>query len=92
MEKPNGTRKQLAEMRNKMSDVETNEQKYKFPDERVKAFNEWCADHRCDSCPFSKLCGGCDDRTVGIEVMARWLAIPVEEKPLPCDSCSQGGD
>ena len=66
----------------------TNEMRYKTAEERANAFHEWCGDRRCDSCVFSEMCGGCDERTVGIDVMAHWLALEAdEEKPENCPFC-----
>lgn len=69
-----------------------NFEKYKTAEGRVNAFSEWCADRQCNSCVFSRMCGGCDERTVGIDVMAHWLDLEAEEeKPLPCPFCGSQG-
>ena len=55
----------------------TNEQKYKTPDERNNAFNEWC---------FNSDCKSCIDAGDGCKFY--WLALEAEEeKPEPCFFC-----
>ena len=68
----------------------TNEQKYKTAEERVKAFEyQHCERYSdCAQCQYNSLCGGIDGRTIGIRIMAHWLAIEAdEEKPEPCPFC-----
>lgn len=64
----------------------TNEQKYKTPEERTKALNEFCLGYTdCkrdgNDCPCFGLSGNC---------AYNWLALEAEEKPLPCPFC--GGE
>lgn len=62
----------------------TNEQKYKTPEERTKALNEFClgyTDCKRDGrdCPCLSLSGNC---------AYNWLTLEAEEeKPLPCPFC-----
>lgn len=64
----------------------TNEQKYKTPEERVKAFNEWCFNRYCESC---KLKSHSLDGNYGCRFY--WLALEAEEdKPGKCPFC--GGE
>ena len=58
-----------------------NQDKYKTPDERTDAFNEWCSNRDCESCELKprKNC------------RFYWLALEAEEeKPEPCPFC--GGE
>ena len=62
----------------------TNEQKYKTPEERDSAFNEWCFNRDCESCNL-KAHNGFD---VGARCRFYWLALEAEEeKPEPCPFC-----
>lgn len=56
----------------------TNEEKYKTPAEREKAFAEYCQKEICwRSCFYPRH-----------QCLLRWLALEVEEeKPLPCPFC-----
>ena len=57
----------------------TNEEKYKTPEERNKAFTKFCDTHSCaDGCPCYK--GGVACRFV-------WLALEAEEELLACPFC-----
>lgn len=61
----------------------TNEQKHKTPDERVKAFNEWCFNRDCNSC---KLKAHNFDGGDGCRFY--WLALEADEDKLePCPFC-----
>lgn len=60
----------------------TNEEKYKTPEERNKAFRRFCDNRICnDGCPCHKENANCG---------FLWLALEAEEKPLPCSVC--GGE
>ena len=61
----------------------TNEQKYKTPEERIRAFGGFCSKHfRCIDCPFYSL------RDKPSWCVLKWLALEAEEeKPLPCPYC-----
>lgn len=66
----------------------TNEEKYKTAEERIRAFHEWCDERICKDCVISNVCGGIDARSIGIHVMAHWLALEAEEEqPEPCPFC-----
>ena len=65
----------------------TNEQKYKTPEERIKAFDEFCNRNGC-----LKKCaalGNRDPRKITMfGCMAYWLALEAEdERPEPCPFC-----
>lgn len=64
----------------------TNEEKYKTPEERAKAFDKYCGNH--ELCVDDCLSG----RTHACNVCHfKWLALDVEEeKPMPCPFC--GGE
>ena len=66
----------------------TNEQKYKTPEERDNAFNEWCFNRDCESCNL-KAHNGFD---CGARCRFYWLALEAEEeeKTEPCPFC--GGE
>lgn len=69
-----------------MSEKITNEMKYKTPDERNHAFNEWCSNSFCESCKLKahNFYGGDGCRFY-------WLALEAEEEKLePCPFC--GGE
>ena len=53
----------------------TNEQKYKTPEERTYAFNEWCFSRDCESC---KLKAHNFDGGDGCRFY--WLALEAEEE------------
>ena len=61
----------------------TNEQKYKTPEERIKAIDEWCSNRDCESCKLKahNFYGGDGCRFY-------WLALEAEEEePDPCPFC-----
>ena len=58
----------------------TNEQKYKTPDERNNAFNEWCFNSDCESC---KLKAHNFDGGDGCRFY--WLALEAEEERGRCE-------
>ena len=63
-----------------------NQDKYKTPEERDNAFNEWCFNRDCESCNLKahNIDGGAGCRFY-------WLALEAEEeKPEPCPFC--GGE
>ena len=61
----------------------TNEQKYKTPEERVKAFCKWCFNRTCDSCKLKS-----HNFDGGVECKFYWLALEAEEdEPEPCPFC-----
>lgn len=63
----------------------TNEQKYKTPEERVKAFGKFCNGQGCTNCILK-------DRPVGNASCAfYWLALEAEEEenPEPCPFCGE---
>ena len=62
----------------------TNEQKYKTPEERNRAFGEWCFNMDCESC---KLKAHNFDGGDGCRFY--WLALEAEDepKPNPCPFC-----
>ena len=64
---------------------QTNEQKYKTPKERGKAFTEWCSCHSsCRTCEVDKFTH--DSKGEGCQF--HWLALEAdEEKPDPCPFC-----
>ena len=60
-----------------------NQDKYKTPDERNYAFNEWCFNRDCESCGLKSHHFDC-----GAGCQFYWLAIEAEdEKPEPCYEC-----
>ena len=60
----------------------TNEEKYKTPQERDRAFVRFCTERGCKECQCRR--GGANCHYV-------WLALEAEEeKPLPCPFC--GGE
>ena len=60
-----------------------NQDKYKTPEERNHAFNEWCFSRDCESC---KLKAHNFDGGDGCRFY--WLALEAEEeKPEPCPFC-----
>lgn len=65
----------------------TNEEKFKTPEERTKAFETFCEFQRHDNMPCSKCC---EIRNYKGEASCEyiWLALEAEEeKPLPCPFC-----
>ena len=61
----------------------TNEQKYKTPEERNHAFNEWCLNRDCESCKLRS-----HNSFGGVGCRFYWLALEAEEeKPEPCPFC-----
>ena len=74
-----------------MNKIMTNEQKYKTPDERVKAFMDFYGEQKdgiCKLCMFQK--NGCIGSKVsrGFLCYQNWLALPCEEEKLePCFYC-----
>jgi len=60
----------------------TNEEKYKTPEERDKAFRRFCDERLCNpECPCNTIDANC--RFI-------WLTLEAEENPLPCPFC--GGE
>lgn len=59
----------------------TNEQKFKTPEERNKAFHRYCKSvNDCSACPLGRM--------PMLRCTFAWLALESEEeKPLPCPSC-----
>ena len=70
-----------------MSEVLTNEQRYKTPKERGKAFTEWCCCHSsCRTCEIDKF----THDSKGEGCLFYWLALEAdEEKPEPCPFCGK---
>ena len=63
-----------------------NQDKYKTPEERDNAFNEWCFNRNCESCNLKAHNFDCGD---GCRFY--WLALEAEEeRPEPCPFC--GGE
>lgn len=61
----------------------TNEEKYKTPEERNKAFHRFCKSvNDCSVCPLGKV--------PNLRCPFAWLALEAEEeKPLPCPFCGR---
>lgn len=60
----------------------TNEEKYKTPEERAKAYFAFCSRHQ-----NAGICLGCPAlQEVGICVL-NWLALDADEEPIPCPFC-----
>ena len=60
----------------------TNEEKYKTPQERERAFQEYCQKEACWYSCFYQRCS----------CLLQWLALEAEkEKPLPCPFCGEDG-
>lgn len=59
----------------------TNEQKFKTPEERNKAFHRYCKSvNDCSACPLGRM--------PMLRCTFAWLALEAEEdKPLPCPFC-----
>lgn len=65
----------------------TNEQKYKTPDERIKAFDDFCKGQgdRCNHCEIARKRLSISRRS---ECVVYWLALEAEdEKPEQCPFC-----
>ena len=79
-----------------MNKIMTNEQKYKTPDERVKAFMDFYGEQKdgiCKLCMFQK--NGCIGSKVsrGFLCYQNWLALPCEEEKLEsCPFCGDKGE
>lgn len=64
-----------------------NQEKYKTPEERINAFNEWCFNRDCKSCELKSR----NNFDSGAICRFYWLALEAEEeKPEPCPFC--GGE
>ena len=65
----------------------TNEQKYKTPEERIKAFYDFCKGQgdRCNHCEIAKKRLSISRRS---ECAVYWLAIEAKDKPEPCPFCN----
>ena len=63
----------------------TNEEKFKTPEERSKAFSTFCnSDRVCEDCRLKNM-------SASILCAYNWLALEAEEeKPMPCPFC--GGE
>lgn len=61
----------------------TNEERYRAPVERAKAFRKFCISMKCAECECTK------QRKTGLSLCGfAWLTLEAEEdKPLPCPCC-----